>query len=445
VAQVDTTSIGERLASMKPQILSRTRLEPIIRQFGLYSGDIDKVSMDELVERLQKAIDVAPVSPMAGTEAGSLPGFYINAELSDPRMAQQVCTAVTSMFIEENLRNSQQHSEVTTQFLAQQLDEAKKNLDDQDKQLAAFDTKYMGTTPDDAQMNLNILMNLSSQLDATTESLARAQQDKSYKESELAQQIAAWQGAQTGRNPETLEEQLSALQTKLTNLQARYTDDYPDVIKTKSDIAALQKKIAADNDQQDLANGDNTEVRGEPAQIRQLRKEISLTNQAIADKTKEQEKVKEEIKVYQSRVQSTPAIEEQYKELTRGYQTALETYNSLLKKKEDAEMARELQQQQAGEQFRVLDPANLPAQPSFPNRPRFALGGFVGGVGLGMGLALLLELRDSSLRSERDVEIVLRLPVLALVPDITPTSGKRPFRLTDGSSTDSAERRTVRV
>ena len=108
-------------------------------------------------------------------------------------------------------------------------------------------------------------------------------------------------------------------------------------------------------------------------------------------------------------------------------------------------MARELQQQQAGEQFRVLDPANLPAQPSFPNRPRFALGGFVGGVGLGMGLALLLELRDSSLRSERDVEIVLRLPVLALVPDITPTSGKRPFRLTDGSSTDSAERRTVRV
>src|SRR5215472_10188969 len=115
IAQVDTTSIGERLASMKPQILSRTRLEPIIRQFGLYSGDIDKVSMDELVERLQKAIDVAPVSPMAGTEVGSLPGFYINVELSDPRMAQQVCTTVTSMFIEENLRNSQQHSEVTTQ------------------------------------------------------------------------------------------------------------------------------------------------------------------------------------------------------------------------------------------------------------------------------------------------------------------------------------------
>jgi polysaccharide chain length determinant protein (PEP-CTERM system associated) len=444
VAQVDTTSIGERLASMKPQILSRTHLEPIIRQFGIYSGDIDKVSMDLLVGRLQKAVDVSPVSPMAGTETGVLPGFFINVELSDPRMAQQVSSSITSMFIEENLRTSQQHSEVTTQFLAQQLDEAKRNLDDQDKQLAAFEMKYMGTTPDDAQMNFNILMGLTSQLDATSESLARAQQDKSYTESELAQQVAAWQGAQTGRNPDTLEEQLAALQTKLTNLQARYTDSYPEVIKTKNDIAAMQKKIAEDNEQQGQTNGDNAELRGEPAQIRQLRKQVLLTNQAIAEKTKEQEKVKEEIKVYQSRVQSTPAIEQQYKQLTRGYQTALESYNSLLKKREDAEMARELQQQQAGEQFRVLDPANLPTEPSFPNRPKFTLAGFAGGLGLGMGLALLLELRDSSLRSERDVEITLRLPVLALVPDITPASGKRPLRLTDGSSADSDERRTVR-
>jgi capsular polysaccharide biosynthesis protein len=145
-------------------------------------------------------------------------------------------------------------------------------------------------------------------------------------------------------------------------------------------------------------------------------------------------------------VQSTPAIEEQYKELTRGYQTALESYNSLLRKRDDAEMARELQQQQAGEQFRVLDPANLPTQPSFPNRPKFALVGVVGGLGLGMGLALLLELRDSSLRSERDVEIALRLPVLALVPDITPAAtGKRPLRLTDGSPADSGAPQTARV
>lgn len=444
VAPVDTTSIGQRLASMRPQILSRTRLEPIINQFGLYSQDVDKMSMDVLVDRLQKAIDIRPVAPMDGTGSGSLPGFYVNVTLPDARTAQQVCTAITSMFIEENLRNSQQISEVTTGFLGQQLDEAKKNLDDQDQRLAAYESKYLGTTPEDAQMNFNLLMNLTSQLDAGSESLERAQQDKSFKESELAQQIAAWQGAQTGRNPQTFEEELAALQTKLANLEGRYTDSYPDVIKTKNDIALLQKKIAI-SEQQQANQPENAELPGEPPQIRQLRKELIVSNQEIADKTKEQEKIKEEIKVYQARVQSTPGIEEQYKELTRGYQMAVDSYNSLLKKRDDAEMSKELQQQQAGEQFRVLDPANLPTTPSFPNRPLFALAGFAGGLGLGMGLALLLEMQDSSLRSERDVEVALRLPVLALVPSLAPISGKRPLKLTGRSSGDSNLQLSVRA
>jgi succinoglycan biosynthesis transport protein ExoP len=87
-------------------------------------------------------------------------------------------------------------------------------------------------------------------------------------------------------------------------------------------------------------------------------------------------------------------------------------------------MATELDRQQEGEQFRVLDPANLPDRPTFPNRPLFALAGLAGGLGLGLGLAFLLEMRDTSMRTERDVEFVLRLPVLATVPEIMPLSVK---------------------
>src|SRR6202043_4156839 len=121
-----------------------------------------------------------------------------------------------------------------------------------------------------------------------------------------------------------------------------------------------------------------------------------------AQKTKEQEKIQQAIKLYQDRVQSSPVVEQQYKELTRDYQTALDFYNDLLKKRDQSAMATDLEHHQEGEQFRVLDPANLPDKPSFPNRPLFALGGLAGGLGLGLAIAFALEMKDTSMRSERD-------------------------------------------
>ncbi len=413
-----STEINARLASMQEEILSRTRLEPLIHQFGLYPSEVNRVPVEELVARLQKSIQVTPVQPMAETQSQALPGFHIIVTLDNPRTAQEVCAAVTSMFIEENLRLRQQRSEDTTQFLAQQLVDAKAKLDAQDARLAEFKSRYIGSLPDQEQGNLNLLMGLTSQLDAATQALARAQQDKSFAESMLAQQVAAWQAAQTGANPETTDAQLAALQTQLANLQARYTDDYPDVVKTKNEIAALQKKIADSDTPKAAGTGKAPKTAVEPAQIAQLRAQVHTTDQVIAQKTKEQEKIQQEIKLYQERVQSSPAVEQQYKELTRDYQTALDFYNDLLKKRDQSAMAADLERHQEGENFSILDPANLPDKPSFPNRPMFALGGLLSGLTLGVGIAFFLESRDTSFRTERDIEIALRLPVLAMVPAV---------------------------
>ncbi len=429
VKPVDTSDISQRLASMQQQILSRSRLEPIIHQFGLYPKDISRKPMEELVAKLQKSIEVTPILPMAETRASNLPGFYVNVTLDNPRTAQDVCTTITSMFIEENLHDRQQHSEDTTQFLAQQLADAKAKLDDQDAKLAAFQSRNLNTLPDEEKTNLNLLTGLTSQLDAATQALARAQQDKSFAESMLTQQVAAWEASQGGAAPETMQQQLSSMQTDLAKLEARYTEDHPDVIKAKNDIAALKKKIA-DSETQKVPDSDkNLKPAVEPQQIAQLRAQIHTYDQVISERSREQDQIKQQIKVLQDRIQSSPAIEQQYKGLTRDYQTALEFYNDLLKKRDQSAMASDLEQRQQGEQFRVLDPANLPDKPFFPNRPLFAAAGFAGGLALGLGLAFVLEMRDTSLRTERDVEFSLHLPVLALIPAIKPLSAKKPAKL----------------
>ncbi len=245
VESLDTSDINQRLSSMQQQILSRSRLEPIIRQFNLYPQDVNRKSMDELVARLQKAIEVTPIAPMTETRAQQLPGFYVAVTLDNARNAQEVCTAVTSMFIEQNLRLRQEHSEMTTQFLAQELASAKASLDEQDAKLAAFQEpshrRAAGRRTDQSE-SADRTDVAAGCLDAGAG--ARATGQDVQRIAAFSASVAAWQASQTGQNPETLEQQLVALQTHLTTLQSSYTDDYPDVIKAKNDIAVLQKKIA---------------------------------------------------------------------------------------------------------------------------------------------------------------------------------------------------------
>jgi polysaccharide chain length determinant protein (PEP-CTERM system associated) len=419
VKPVISDNSNQRLAAMQEQILSRSGLEPVIREFGLYNEDVNRVPMDLLVEQLRTAITITPIMPMAETRSQNLPGFTIAVVFRDPHLAQQICAKITSMFLAEHVQERQDQGDLTTQFLGGQLQDAKAKLDQQDAKLAAFKRRYLGSLPDEEQTNLNLLAGLTSQLEASTQALGRAQQDKSFSESVLSQQLAAWQATQAGQNPESLEQQLGALQAQLVTLQSKYTNDHPDVIKLQNDIATMKHQIE-EADQQKKSGGAEKQAKTltEPSQIQQLRAQIRQDDQVTKERTSQQEDIQKQIALYQARVQSSPAVEQEYKELTRDYQTALEFYNDLLKKRDQSAMANDLERSQQGEQFRVLDPANFPSEPSFPKMPYFVGGGFAGGLALGLVLSLLLEMQNTSLRSERDVELALRLPVLALVPVI---------------------------
>jgi uncharacterized protein involved in exopolysaccharide biosynthesis len=154
-----------------------------------------------------------------------------------------------------------------------------------------------------------------------------------------------------------------------------------------------------------------------------------LTEQEIREKSKLQADLQVRIRNYEARVQLSPVIEEQFKQLTRDHQTAVDFYNDLLKNRNSAAMATDLERRLQGETFNILDPASLPDKPSYPNRPLYLAGGFGGGLAFGIALTLLFEIRDKSLRSEQDVEFFLKLPTLALVPVLEPGRGRQNFQL----------------
>lgn len=346
------------------------------------------------------------------------PGFFVSYVAPNPREAQQVCEALTSKIIAKNLQFIQDNAKGTVDVLNQGLENAKNNLDAMDAKMAAFKKQYAGQLPGDEENNLKLLATLSTQLEANTQTLNRAQQDKSYTESLLAQQLSAWKASQASTNPDTLQKQLSDLQSQLLQLQARYTSDYPDVIKTKADIAGVKAKLA-ELDKSSASAAEATIEKGsanEPLEIRQMRLQVHQFEDSIATATREQKRLQPEIAALQGRLSLSPAVEQQFEGLTRDYSTAKKTYEDLLADKSKADLTANMTSQAQGERMDEIQPASYPDLPSFPNRLMFAAGGLGAGLALGGGIALWLELRDNSIRTEADAEAALQLPLLVAVP-----------------------------
>lgn len=449
VKSVVTDDLNIRLSTMEEQILSRTRLQPIIEKFGLFKDEQNKVPMEDLVDRLRSSIEISPVRAMSGTRPGGLPGFYINVTLDKALVAQQVCAQVTSMFTAQNLADRQRNAQDTTAFIQTQLDDAQRDLNEKDAKLAAFKAQHIGQLPPETQSNMNVMAGLTTQLDGVNQAINRAQTEKALFNSMLTQALATAQNSEQKGDPELLQKQLEDLQTQLSVAQSKYTDDHPDVKSLKARIADVQKRI----DSGDVTTGDkpldsadksSDKAAGKPAdkadtatpttdkaasktvkaslpetpQIQQLRQQVFLADQTIKQKSKEQTDLQQRIHMYEGRIQLAPTVEQQYTELSRDYATSVANYNDLLKKRNDAQMSNALEQRQQGETFNVMDPANLPEKPSFPNRWIFAGGGLAAGLAIGFGMVLMFELSDKAIRTDRDVESLLGLRTLAMVPVI---------------------------
>jgi polysaccharide chain length determinant protein (PEP-CTERM system associated) len=418
VKPIFTEDLMQRISSLQQEVLSRNRLQPMVERLGIAkSGG----NVDDVIDQVRKDVAITPVwAAGAATKRkvgqSDVLGFQVAYTASNPRVAQQVCNQLTSMFLEENLKAREQLAQGTTQFLSRKLEEAKRELDDQDAKLAAFKREHFGQLPGDEENNFKILMGLNSQLDANTQTLNRAQQDKAYAEAQLATMVSQWKAsAQTSTSPQALEQQLAQAQATLLQLQGRYTDDHPDVAKAKHDIAELKKRLA-DLDSAPPQQNNDRALTIEPPEIRTLKVQIHQYEQAINQGVSEQKRLQEAIKTYQGRVSLSPAIEEQYKLLTRDYDTAQKFYTDLLSKKSDSTTTTDMEREQLGEQFRLMNPASFPSTPSFPNRLLFTGGGLGAGAALGLAFALWLELKDKAIRNELDVEAVMELPILISVP-----------------------------
>jgi uncharacterized protein involved in exopolysaccharide biosynthesis len=189
-----------------------------------------------------------------------------------------------------------------------------------------------------------------------------------------------------------------AIRRKVANLRAEIAHSSETPAKTTTTIA--------------------TAVHNDSPQLQQLKAQLRAAQQSLAGAKQEQARIQKQIGTYEARIESSPMVEEEYKQVTRDHETALQFYNTLLTKMNESSMATALEHRQQGEQFSIMDAANLPDSPTFPNRLMFAGGGFAAGLALGLALAAFFEYRDTSLRDGRDIWAFTKLPTLAIISHV---------------------------
>jgi len=427
-----TDDLQTRLQSITQQILSRTRLLHIIDELNLYADQRGHLNPDDLVERMRKDIEIELVRD----ERHQITSFNIYYSSHDPHVAQQVTSELTNLFISENLELRQQKSEDTTKFLEQQLETARQALAEQEEKVRVYKDQHVGELPTQLASNLQILTGLQSQLQNEEDGLNADRQQNAYLQSMLEQSRSSQRPTKTGDGTPVgipaLDQELDKLKAQLADLTSRYTERHPDVQNLKEQIAKTEKMrehaIADQRAGATTTSGSGNPLASTPddapATI-QLQGQLKANQIDIANKEHEIAALKAKINDYQGRLNQEPIREQQFADLTRGYEQSKANYDDLLKKKNSSQMATSMELLQQGEHFQMIDPPSLPLKPDFPNRLKFCAIGLGIGLALGGALAGGTEFLDDRLYNEKALKELLPVTVLSEIPAITSPEEER--------------------
>lgn len=470
-----SANVQDRINALRQHILSYSRLAEIIDKYGLYRRERKKLSMEDLVEMAKKDVTITVERGLMPTKPGA---FRVAFRGSDPEIVADVTNAIANMFAGENLRAREVEAEGTSVFLDAQLAEAKRRLEEQERQLSSYKLQHNGELPQQENALLSSVGQLRVQLTGIHDSLNRAQQTKSMLEASLqgaeatmatmvaASQPATAQTPAANRDPlnialtsgATVDPPLSEserLQADLEALRRRYDDRHPDVQRLLANLAIAKEKERRSPAPVATTTGSQPRPETPPARppvvreasvspqmlqaiatirerILSLRAQIPSTENEIKGLMRERESILREIAKSEGHLQSLPIHEQRLAAVTRDYEITSQNYRSLLDKKLAADVATDMERRQKSERFVIVDMARRPERPVKPKRAILNAGGCLFGLLLGVVAAAGAEFKRGAVKGRWEVpsEFVLLGTVPTIVarsPKVITPRAKRPW------------------
>jgi polysaccharide chain length determinant protein (PEP-CTERM system associated) len=412
-----TITVEDRLRTITQQIMSPSRLRKVLYKVGLVSDMSNRNLVKRLISTTQKNIKV---------DVGGKESFKITFTGKNPIMVMKITNQVTSLFIEENLKLSEQQAQSTTEFLSSELHNVARQLKEQEEKRQIFKQKYMGELPDQLEANLRTLDRLQMQLQTTRGLLKDSRNQAIILEQQMAMEekkISNEKNIIAPEQQDSISGQLHDLKEQLSLALNRYSADWPAVKRLKSKIADLEAQL---KDEPPAVEVKEKLDQRNPSSVLDIFKiNLDSIRRRVADLEKEEKKLTREIEKYKRRVENIPKREGELIALGRDYIILKDTYTSLLDKKLDAKLSESLERKQKGENFIILDPAEVPTSPFFPKMYHILLGSLGGGICLSFLFVYTIKLLDNSFNDLEEVERSMGLPLIGIIPRIRTKAAQR--------------------
>ena len=419
-----TSELETRLHTISQEILSRSQLQDLITQFNLYAEFRKKATPEEAVERMRRDIRMEFKGADTQFGRGATFAFTLSFRGKDPDTVAKVTNTLAASFVQENVMIRERQASGTAEFLRVQLDEMKAKLDQEERRLGDFKERHVGELPEQMEANLATLQRLNTEMRLNKENQMRVM-ERLEREKLTRQLVEARASASdgdapiTGGDAEALTARLSRLNQELTELRSRFSEKYPDVVRVKAEIAALEDQLTGTKTDGHAALKATSPANTSPPRLRKFRSDAEEEIDAL----KEEEKtLRLAVAKYQQRVDNAPHREQEFSELSRDYKTMKELYNTLLHRYQEALVAASMEQGQKGDQFRLLDQAIPSTRPAAPNRLRLLLIGLVLSGVLSASVVQLAEHRDTSFHTVHDLRSFTKVPILVSIPWIATKS-----------------------
>jgi uncharacterized protein involved in exopolysaccharide biosynthesis len=482
-----TSYADERVQVISKRVMTTETLLNIIRRYDLYPKERAKATRESLLAMMRGDIGLRMISadvidPRNGHPTEATIAFEVSYTSVAPDLAAKVANELTTLFLNENLNDRTQLARGATQFLESEGDRLSRQISDLEGQLARFKDKHLHELPDLVQLNMSLLDRTEEEVRSGEARQTALEQQRVFLEAQLALlKPNSVVFSDSGERITSSADRLKMARSQLDAARAVYAPDHPDVIRLQREVEGLQREIGAEGNAQDPAASvellNDLRRRLEQAQARltqarerygpdhpdrqrlereveQLKKEVaqapppappdsqlkpvsadnpayieiksqlaSTLNQLKATAA-ELAKLRAQALGYEHSVNLSPAVEKEYRELVRDYDNARLKYQDLRSKQVEAKTAQDLEADRKGERFELIDPPLPPETPISPNRKMILATGALLSLALAAGLLWLLESLDTSVRGRADLQQLLGVPALALVPRIL-TDGDR--------------------